>query len=175
MALRPPQSHEILRPARPGFIALTLAAALFANLLPWTGAALLIKPDFLAVILLYWCVREPRKIGFAVAWLLGLTMDIGNATLFGQHALAYTLLAYAGVTLHRRVERFTIAQQTLQVVPMLLLVQVATLLVRMAAGADFPGLLYFSGSLTGAALWPLLSTLLPLPQRPKASPDQPAI
>jgi rod shape-determining protein MreD len=175
MALRPPQTQEILMPATPGFIALTLAAALLANLLPWAGAAALVKPDFLAVTLLYWCVREPRKLGFTASWLLGLAMDIGDASLFGQHALAYTLLAYAGVTLHRRVQRFTIAQQTLQVVPMLLIVQIATLLVRMAAGADFPGLLYFSASLTGAALWPLLASVLPLPQRPKVSPDQPAI
>jgi rod shape-determining protein MreD len=175
MVPRPPQAQEILLPVKAGFIALTLVVALFANLLPWSGAAALIKPDFLAVTLLYWCVHQPRKLGFAAAWLLGLVMDVGDASLFGQHAFAYTLLAYAAVTLHRRVQRFSMAQQTLQVVPLLLLAQLATLLVRMAAGGDFPGWLYFSASLTGAALWPLLAVVLPLPQRPRLDPDRPAI
>lgn len=175
MAPRSVPTQEILLPARPGFIALTLLAALLANLLPWSGTAALLKPDFLAVTLLYWCIHQPRKLGFAAAWLLGLAMDIGDASLLGQHALAYNLLAYAGITLHRRVQMFGVGQQVLHVVPLLVLAQFATLLVRMAAGADFPGVLYFGASVTGAALWPLLLVLLELPQRPRLDPDQPAI
>ncbi len=175
MALRPPQPHEILLPVKPGFIAATLVFALLANLLPWSGVALWIMPDFLAVTLLYWCIYQPRKFGFAAAWLLGLAMDIGDASLFGQHALAYTLLAYAGISLHRRVQMFGIKHQVLHVVPLLLLTQLAMLLVRMAAGADFPGLTYFVSSFTGAALWPLLVIVLELPQRPRLDPEHPAI
>lgn len=175
MALRPPQPHEILLPVKAGFIAATLVVALLANLLPWSGVVLWIKPDFLAVTLLYWCIHQPRKLGFAAAWLLGLAMDIGDASLFGQHALAYTLLVYAGITLHRRVLMFSIKHQVLHVVPLLLLAQLATLVVRMAAGADFPGLLYFTASFTGAALWPLFVLVLKLPQQPRLDPEHPAI
>jgi rod shape-determining protein MreD len=167
--------HEILLPVRTGFIIVTLLVALFLNLLPWYGAALWIKPDFLAVTLLYWCIYQPRRLGFAAAWLLGLATDIGNASLFGQHALAYTLLVYAGITLHRRVLMFGIGAQVLNVLPLLLLAQVAILLVRMVAGTDFPGLIYFTASVTGAALWPLLTVLFQLPQRTKPDPEQPAI
>lgn len=175
MALRPPPPHEILLPVKPAFIAFTLLVALLANFLPWHGTALWIRPDFVAVTLLYWCIHQPRRLGFAAAWVLGLATDIGDASLFGQHALAYTLLAYAGITLHRRVLRFGITHQVLHVFPLLLLSQVAILLVRMVAGADFPGLIYFAASATGAALWPVLTIVLQMPQRTKLDPEQPAM
>jgi rod shape-determining protein MreD len=175
MALRAARSHEILLPAKPAFIAFTLGAALVANLLPWAGVAALLRPDFLALALLYWCIHQPRRVAFAPAWLLGLAMDVGEASLLGQHALAYTLLAYAGITLHRRVQMFDLKQQVLHVAPLLLLAQVAALLVRMAAGADFPGLGYFAASLTGAALWPLTVILFELPRRPRLDPEHPAL
>jgi len=97
MAARPMPPQELLLPVKPGFIVFTLIAALLANLLPWSGWALWIVPDFVALMVLYWCIEEPRKIGFLTAWFLGLLMDVADGSLFGQHALAYTLLAYAGL------------------------------------------------------------------------------
>src|SRR3954467_15163119 len=108
MQLREMVSNEILLPARHGFILFTLVMALLINLLPWSGWALAIKPDFVALGILYWRIQQPHKVGFASAWSLGLMMDTADASLLGQHALAYSVLAYAGIALHRRVLRFTI-------------------------------------------------------------------
>jgi rod shape-determining protein MreD len=163
--------HEILLPVKPAFIVFTLALALFVNLLPWSGWALTVKPDFVALVLLYWCIQQPRKVGFAAAWLLGLTMDVADGSLFGQHALAYSVLAYAGIVLHRRVLRFTMKDQILHVIPLLLLNDLIVLALRLFAGVDFPGFSYFAGSLIAAALWPMLCYLLRLPQVPKPDPD----
>jgi rod shape-determining protein MreD len=165
----PPQ--EILLPARPAFIITTLVAALLLNLLPWTGWWLAMRPDFVALVLLFWCIEEPRKIGFTSAWLFGLMMDVADASLLGQHALAYSILAYAGIALHRRVQRFSVTPQVLHVVPVLLLNDIIVLAIRMLAGSDFPGLTYFAGSVIGAALWPALAVVLKLPQRPKPDPN----
>lgn len=164
--------QELLLPVKPGVIIITLIAALLFNLLPWSGWALWLRPDFVALAVLYWCIEEPRKIGFFSAWSLGLLMDVAEGSLFGQHALAYSVLAYAGIALHRRVQRFSMAPQILHVVPLLLFADLIMLLVRMLAGADFPGYAYFLGSFTGALLWPVLSHLLKLPQRPKTDPDR---
>jgi len=163
--------HEILLPVRPAFIAFTLIAALILNFLPWTGPWLAIKPDFVALVVLYWCIQQPRKLGFTVAWLMGLMMDIGNGSLLGQHALAYSVLAFAGIVLHRRVLMFTIQNQILHVIPILLLNDLIVLVIRLFAGADFPGFSYFSGSLIAGALWPVMCFLLKLPQRPTPDPD----
>jgi rod shape-determining protein MreD len=163
--------HEILLPVRPGFILFTLAAALLANLLPWSGAALAVKPDFVALLVLYWCIEQPRKIGFVAAWLLGMFMDVADGALFGQHALSYSILAYAGIVLHRRVLGFTGTAQVTHVVLLLLMNDLIVLAIRAAAGADFPGFQYFIGSFVAGALWLPLGILLKLPQRSRLDPD----
>ena len=162
--------HEILLPVRAGFIAFTLIAALLGNLLPWSGVWLWIKPDFVALVLLYWCIEQPRKVGFVAAWLFGLFMDVADGTLFGQHALAYSILAYAGLVLHRRVLGFSGTPQVLHVVILLLMNDLIVLAIRMLAGADFPGFQYFIGSFVAGALWLPLGVLLKLPQRTKPDP-----
>lgn len=167
----PGTPEEILKPVKTGFIVFTLVAALLINLLPWSGWGLIVRPDFVVLVLLYWCIAEPRKIGFAIPWLLGLLMDVADGSLLGQHALAYTIVAYAGIVLHRRVQRFSITPQMLHVVPLLLLNDVIVLLIRLVAGSGFPGYWYFMGSVVGGLLWPALSYLLKLPQRPRLDPD----
>lgn len=170
MNTRAVSPQEILLPIRPAFIAFTLVAALLLNLLPWSGWGLWLRPDFVALVVLYWCIDQPRKIGFTAAWLLGLLMDVSDGTFFGQHALAYSILAYAGIALHRRVQRFAVTPQALHVIPLLLMNDLIVLVIRLLAGADFPGYPYFIGSFVGGALWPLLSVLLKLPQRPRQGP-----
>ena len=164
--------HEILLPVRTAFIVFTFVGALMINLLPWSGWWLVVKPDFVALVVLYWCIQQPRKVGFASAWLLGLVMDVAEGSLFGQHALAYSVLAFAGIVLHRRVLMFTQRDQVLHVLVLLLLNDTMILAVRMLAGAGFPGIGYFTGSLTAAALWPALTVLFKLPQRPAPDPDR---
>lgn len=163
--------QEILLPVKPRFIVVTLAAALFANLLPWSGWWLWARPDFVALVVLYWCIDQPRMIGFTAAWLLGLLMDVADGSLFGQHALAYSILAYAGIVLHRRVRQFSITPQVFHVIPLLLMNDVIVLVIRMLAGADFPGYQYFIGSFVGGVLWPVLSVALKILQRPNVDPD----
>lgn len=163
--------QEILLPVNPVFIVFTLIAALIINLLPWSGWLLAIKPDFVALVVLYWCIQQPRKVGFAAAWLLGLLMDVANGSLFGQHALAYSVLAFAGIVLHRRVLMFTMRDQVLHVIALLLANDLIVLAVRKFAGAEFPGFSYFVGSFIAGALWPVVCFLLKLPQRPTPNPD----
>lgn len=155
-------SNRILRPVKGWFVALTLLLAMFLNMVPL--GHLSGYPDFMALALAFWCVREPLKIGMGVAFLLGLTMDVVDASVIGQHSLAYVLLAYAANSLSRRILWFPLLQQAMQILPLLLLAQVVMLLARLVAGAEFPGLLYFLGSFIAAALWYPVTYLLLLPQ-----------
>jgi rod shape-determining protein MreD len=168
-SLAPADPNEVLRPVKPWFVALTLAAALLGNLVPLEGAALALRPDFLALTLLYWCIQAPRYVGVGVAWTMGLLMDVGDGTLFGQHALAYTLLAYGAEYFRRRVLRFPLWQQAVQVAALLAICAALVLFVRVFGGAPMPRLTYFAPVLVGALLWPALSVLLQLPQRPVRS------
>ncbi|MEO8738112.1 MAG: rod shape-determining protein MreD [Casimicrobiaceae bacterium] len=161
--------EEILLPAKSWFVLFTLLAGLAANMLPLSGVALLLRPDCLALILLFWCIREPRLIGVGIAWSLGLFMDVADGTVFGQHALAYAVLAYAAEYFRRRVLRFSLWQQAAQVAVLLLLCAGLVALVRIVGGAPLPRWSYVIGSLTGALLWPPITVLLQWPQRPTRS------
>lgn len=155
-------SSRILLPVRPWFIALSLIVALLLNMLPtawWPGV-----PDWVALVLCFWSVREFRKVGMGWAFLLGLAMDVADASLMGQHALAYVLLAYGAASLSRRVLWFPLLQQALQILPLLAIVPLIQVGVRMLAGSDFPGLGFFVWPLVAAVLWAPLSLLLLLPQ-----------
>jgi len=165
-----PAAQSILLPVRAGTILASLAAALLLNFLPWNSIALV--PDFVALVLAFWCVREPRLVGLGAGWLLGLLTDVGNGVLLGQHALAYCLLAFAAITLSRRILWFPLWGQALHVAALLVFAQAVSALVRMAAGADFPGWGIATGPLIGAVLWPVVSVLLLLPQRMPTDVDE---
>ena len=163
--------HEILLPVRPAFILFTLVLAALLNMMPWSGWIAWFRPDFVALVVLYWVIEQPRRVGFTAAFSLGLLMDVAEGALLGQHALSYTILAYAGIALNRRVRRFSLTAQVVHVIPLLLVNDLIVLGVRMLAGADFPGYPYFLGSFVAGALWPFMSVLLKLPQRPRTDPN----
>ena len=165
-ALMPARPEEILRQVNPWWILFTCFLGLLGNLAPASGIALVVRPDFLALVILYWCIQEPRYMGVGIAWLLGLVMDVADATVFGQHALAYAVLAYAAEYFRRRVLRFPLWQQAVQVAALLALCSALVLLVRIVGGSPIPGWTYAAPPFVGALLWPLLSVLLQYPQRP---------
>ena len=86
--LAPARPEEILLPPNPWFVAITLLFALLFNLLPWSGVWLALQPDFLALVLLYWCIQQPRWIGPGSAWAFGVMMAVGHGALLGEHAPA---------------------------------------------------------------------------------------
>jgi rod shape-determining protein MreD len=162
--------ERILLPVKVSFMAASLLAALAFNLLPWRD--LRGVPDLVALVLAFWSVHQPRKMGIGVAWAVGLVMDAANGVLFGQHALAYSALVYAGQALHRRILRFTVWQQAVQVLVLLAATQLVMLVARMATGGTYPGMAYFVGSLIAGMLWPLATFVLLAPQRRPAVVDE---
>jgi rod shape-determining protein MreD len=170
IAVRGYQPKALLRPVNPGFIWLTLFVALAANLLPWGRSPLV--PDFLALALVFWNVQQPRRVGMGAAFVFGLLMDVHNGALFGEHALAYTLLSYGAISLHRRILWFPLGAQAVHVLPLLVIAQLASLLIRMWVGGTFPGWSYFVESAVGAVLWPAVSWLLLAPQRRPIERDE---
>jgi rod shape-determining protein MreD len=167
--IMPRAADQLLLPANPLFIAVTLLAALGLNLLPLGRVPGL--PDALALVLVFWNVHQPRRVGIGWAFLFGLLMDVHDGALLGQHALAYTLLGFGAITIHRRLLWFGIAQQAVQVLPLFVVAHVVSLLVRMGAGGMFPGWSVLLAPLAEAALWPLAVLLLLAPQRRPPDPD----
>jgi len=165
---QPPK--QVLRPVSPVFIWVTLAAGLGIDLLPWGRSPFV--PDFLALALVFWNVHQPRRVGMGAAFLFGLLIDVHDGALFGEHALAYTLLSYGAIALHRRILWFPVLSQSLFVLPLLLLAQIASAAVRLwVGGASGNWWVGLTESAVGALLWPLVNWVLLLPQRRPISRD----
>lgn len=167
MIMRPGQ--QLLLPANPFFIWGSLLLALLVNMLPLGRVAWM--PDVLALVLVFWSVHQPLRVGIGAAFVFGLGMDVHQAALLGQHALAYTALSFFAITIHRRLLWFSVPSQAVQVLPLFVAAHAIELAVRMLAGGIFPGFSALLAPLIEALLWPVVSVALLAPQRRAPDPD----
>jgi rod shape-determining protein MreD len=168
--MMPRAADQLLLPVNPLFIAFTLFVAVLLNMLPLGRQPAM--PDLLALALVFWNVHQPRRVGMVIAFLLGVCMDVHDAAILGQHALAYTLLSFFAITIHRRLLWFSTLEQAVQVLPLFAAAHAVSLLVRLAAGDPFPGLSLLLAPLFEALLWPVAVWVLLAPQRRPPDPDQ---
>ena len=168
-----PRGQQLLLPARPVFIWSSLIAALALNMLlnMWLLGRAAWRPDVLALVLLFWTIHQPLRVGVGAAFVLGLLMDVHQGALLGQHALAYTALSYLAITIHRRLLWFSVPSQAAQVLPLFVVAHTLALLVRWLAGDGSAGWLVMLAPVLEALLWPLVSVLLLIPQRQSPDPD----
>ena len=171
MIMRPGQ--QLLLPVNPLFVWGSLLAALTLNMLQnmglWGRATW--TPDLLAVVLVFWTVHQPLRVSIVAAFVFGVLMDVHQGALLGQHALAYTVLSYLAIAIHRRLLWFTVPSQAAQVLPLFAVAHAVELGTRMLAGGNFPGFGVFIAPLLEAVLWPLATVLLLIPQRRAPDPD----
>jgi rod shape-determining protein MreD len=168
MIMRPGQ--PLLLPASPLFIWFSLVVALTVSMLPLGRVPWM--PDLLAVTLVFWSVHQPLRIGVVVGFLFGLAVDVHQTSLLGQHALAYTTLSFLAIMIHRRLLWFTVPSQAVQVLPLFVAAHAIELAIRLLAGGTFPGWTILLAPAAEAALWPVVSVLLLLPQHRAPDPDE---
>lgn len=168
--IMPRGADHLLLPANPLFIWGSLLFALALNLVPLGRAPAM--PDFLAVTLVFWAVHQPRRVGIFVAFLFGVVMDVHQGALLGQHALAYSLLGFFAIMIHRRLLWFSLPQQALQILPLFVAAHLVSLAVRMIAGGMFPGWQILIAPVAEALLWPVATFVLLAPQRRPPDPDE---
>ena len=168
MIMRPGQ--PLLLPASPLFIWASLIFAMMVTMLP--VGRLPWMPDALAIVLVFWSVHQPRRVGIITAFIFGLAVDVHQASLLGQHALSYTAMSYFAITIHRRLLWFKVPSQTLQVLPLFVAAHAIEVAIRLLAGGTYPGPTLMLGPVLEAALWPFVSVLLLLPQRRAPDPDE---
>ena len=167
------QGQQLLLPANPLFIWGSLMAAMLLNMLSnmglWGRAGW--TPDLLAVVLVFWTVHQPLRVGIGAAFVFGLLVDVHQGGLLGQHAMAYTVLSFFAITIHRRLLWFTVPSQAAQVFPLFAAAHGVELVLRMLGGGTFPGFEMVLAPVLEAVLWPVASVVLLAPQRRAPNPD----
>ena len=165
-----PSGQQLLLPANPVFIWTSLIVALLLDMLPLGRVPWM--PDFLALVLVFWNIHQPQRVGIGLAFMFGLGMDVHQSALLGQHALAYTALSFFATMIHRRLLWFTVPSQALQILPLFALAHGVQIAIRMISGGVFPGWLLLLAPLAESLLWPVISVMLLAPQRRAPNPDQ---
>lgn len=164
--------QQLLLPANPLFIwgslLLALLWVMLQNMGLWGRAAWV--PDLLAVVLVFWAVHQPLRVGVGFAFAFGLVIDVHQGSVLGQHALAYTVLNFFATSIHRRLLWFPVPSQALHVLPLFFTAHAVELAVRMMVGGTFPGLTVLLAPVIESLLWPIVSVILLLPQR--RAPDR---
>ncbi|MGY4831756.1 rod shape-determining protein MreD [Sphaerotilaceae bacterium SBD11-9] len=168
--MMPRGSDQLLLPVNPLFMWFTLLMAFAFNLVPLGRTAFL--PDLLALVLVFWNVHQPRRVGLGAAFVFGLMMDVHDSAVLGQHALAYTLLSFFAITIHRRLLWFGVLSQALQILPLFVAAHAVSMVVRMLVGGMLPGWEVMLAPVFESLLWPVVSLLLLAPQRRPPDPDQ---
>jgi rod shape-determining protein MreD len=165
-----PAGRHLLLPANPRFIALTVVVGLLLNmLLGLVGWRWL--PDVLAIVVLFWNVYQPRRVGVVLAFVLGLALDVHESALLGQNALSYVVLSSLAMAVQRRLLWFPLREQTLQILPLFLVASLLEWATRLIVHDVWPHWSQLLVPFIQAALWPLVGALLLAPQRRAFDPD----
>jgi rod shape-determining protein MreD len=162
--------QQLLLPASPVFIWCSLLVALLLDMLPFGRVPWM--PDFLALVLVFWNVHQPLRIGIGLAFMFGLGVDVHQSSLLGQHALSYTTLSFFATMIHRRLLWFSVPTQAVQVLPLFLAAHLVELTIRLINGNVFPGWTFLLAPVLEALLWPVVSVILLVPQRRAPDPDE---
>lgn len=164
--VRPRRSVEPERLARPahGFLVWgSLILVWLASLLPWRLWPE--APDVLMLVIAFWCVHEPRRVGMVTAFVFGLLMDVHDASVLGDTALRYTLVAYGAIILHRRLQRFDLWGQAVHMLPIFFSAHLLTTVIHAWMAGKWPGWGWAVGVALTTAMWPLVGWVLHLPTR----------
>lgn len=165
-----PAGRPLLLPANPRFITFTLLLALLANMLMGlTGQRWL--PDVLAIVVVFWNVHQPRRVGMLLAFVLGLALDVHESALLGQNALSYVVLSSMALAIQRRLLWFPLREQALQIVPLFIIAAVVEWSTRLIVQDAWPNWSQLFAPFLQAVLWPLVGALLLAPQRRAFAPD----
>ena len=140
----------------------TLTLAVLLEQLPWAGWVIELLPDFVLVGVLFWVLHQPAKVGFGLAFMLGLLADFQNGAVFGQHAIAYVIGVYVVLFLRLRLLQFDPLRQAAQLFPIFLAVQLIVLLVGWLAVNPPVGLGILMPVLGSTVLWYLIALFVRL-------------
>lgn len=142
-------------------IFLSFFVAYLLAIVPFPDWAMNYRPQWVAMVLIYWAMALPYRVGIGFAWVAGLMMDILEGSLLGLNALALAIIAYITLSLHQRLRMFSSLQQSGIVLALIGLHLMMTHWMKIAAEqAVSSNLLFLLGALSSAFIWPWMFVLL---------------
>lgn len=138
----------------------TLCIAMLLTILPMPEWARPFRPQWATLVLLYWAIALPHRVGVGSGFVVGILLDVLTGTLLGQHALGLSIVTFIAIQLHQRIRVFPFWQQSLGIMVLLVIEHLLSLWVIGATRGVAPGLVYWAAPLIGALLWPWIFVTL---------------
>ena len=141
-------------------ILITFIIALLLTIMPLPDWLRYARPDWVGLVLIYWCLAVPDRVGVNTGWLTGLLVDLLTGTLLGQHALSLTVVAWLTLKFHQRMRLFPVWQQAVTVMVLLIVHQLLALWISRIIGHPGAPWYVWMPAITGMLIWPLVFTAL---------------
>ena len=118
------------------------------------------RPEWVALVLIYWVIALPQRVGIVVAVAAGLMLDLLEGSVLGQNALSLSVVAYLSLLLYQRLRVFNMLQQVAVVFIMIGINQIVSQWVRSLTGVGVGGLQFLLPAVLSALMWPAILTML---------------
>lgn len=141
-------------------IFLTFLAACILAIIPIPERFAFMRPEWVSLVLIFWCMSLPHRIGVLSGWSIGLFMDVLYGTLLGQYALTLSVLAFLSYKLQTRLRLYPILQQSLIIMLLIALQQMMVLWIKGIAGDVPKSISYWIPSITSTLIWPFVVVVL---------------
>ncbi len=138
----------------------TFLVGLVLTIMPLPEVVDPFRPDWLAMLVIFWTMQLPRTWSVGSAWVIGIFLDVSQGTLLGQHALALCFVAFITVRFHLLMRVFPMPQLMATVLPILAIYQFLLFWINGVAGIDAPSVTYWGPIISGTVLWPIVMTVL---------------
>ncbi len=141
-------------------VIMSFVFGLMLTIMPLPDALASFRPDWLAMLVIYWAMQLPRTWSVGTAWIVGIVLDASQGTLLGQHALALCSVAFITVRFHLLMRVFPVPQLTATVFPILAIYQFLLFWINGVAGVDAPSIAYWGPVISSTLLWPVMMAFL---------------
>ena len=148
------------RSDRFSIIIITIVVALVLTLLPLPHILDIMRPYWVALVIIYWGLETHDLISLGLAFVIGVTLDLLSASLLGLHALSLVIIVYLVTRFRARLRFFPPWQQALSVLALLVNDRIILLWIISLRGEPLPSLEFWLPPIIGTALWPWLFLLL---------------
>ena len=136
------------------FVAMLFAALPLARDLAWW------RPEWLLLVLVYWAIALPHRVGIITALTVGLLLDVIDGAPIGQNMLSFALIVTLARLMYQRLRVFTLAQQASVVFILAGLHQLIGNWLLGLQGVRIEGFTFLFPALTSALFWPPLMLTL---------------
>ena len=141
-------------------VVMTLLVGLMLSIMPLPDGLRAFRPDWIALLLIFWAMHLPRTWSVGTAWIIGVILDVSYGTLLGQHALALSITVFVTVRFHLLMRVFPLSQLTATIFALLALYQFLLFWINGVAGVTAPATTYWGPVITGSVVWPFLYMFL---------------